>query len=142
MGDPFHLQRFLSAQGEGIDGVLQELRAGRKRRHWMWYVFPQLVGLGHSATAEHYAIRSREEAAALLAHPLLGSRLRQCTEAVNAHPDRSAEAIFGHPDVLKFRSSMTLFATIAGEASPFFEALALFYDGVPDPRTLEILQTL
>jgi uncharacterized protein (DUF1810 family) len=109
VADPFHLQRFLDAQAEVYDKVLSELRSGRKTSHWMWFIFPQLRGLGHSATAEHFALRSLDEARAYLAHVILGPRLRECTALVNQMSGRSIEQIFGFPDHLKFRSSMTLF---------------------------------
>lgn len=136
--DPFLLQRFVGAQVAVYPHVLDELRGGRKRSHWMWFVFPQIAGLGRSAMAERYAISSREEAAAFLAHPVLGQRLRECTEAVLAHRDRSAHDIFGSPDDLKFRSSMTLFAA-AGGGEPFTAALARFFAGAPDQATLRLL---
>lgn len=132
------LQRFIDAQRGVYRTALAELRAGRKRSHWMWYVFPQLSGLGRSVTARRYALASADEARAYLAHPLLGSRLRECTEAVLAVTGRSAGEIFGYPDDLKFRSSMTLFAQLTSE--PLFgEALRRYYRGEPDPQTLALL---
>jgi len=142
MQDKHNLQRFLWAQGADIEGVLQELRQGKKTSHWMWYVFPQIKGLGHSSTAVHYAIQSEAEAIAYLKHPVLGPRLVSCTEAVNQHQTLTAEQIFGYPDYLKFSSSMTLFATVAGENSLYFEALDKFFDGEVDVRTLSILRGL
>ncbi|HHZ07666.1 MAG TPA: DUF1810 domain-containing protein [Rhizobiales bacterium] len=136
--DPFMLQRFVDAQDSMYRRVLDELRGGRKRSHWMWFVFPQIAGLGRSAMAERYAISGREEAAAFLAHPVLGPRLRACTDAVLAHHDRSVHDIFGNPDDLKFHSSMTLFAA-AGGGEPFTGALERFFGGVPDQATLRRL---
>ena len=110
MPDPFELKRFVEAQDRVYAAVLDELGHGRKRTHWMWFVFPQIAGLGHSPMAERYAISGLDEARAYLAHPLLGLRLRQCTELVNAVSGKSAHDIFSSPDDVKFRSSMTLFA--------------------------------
>ncbi len=138
MPDPFDLDRFVEAQAPVLAQVQQELGQGRKRSHWMWFVFPQLSGLGHSATARRYAIASSHEARAYLAHPLLGPRLIACSELVNRIEGRSAEQIFGQPDHLKFRSSMTLFAAVAPGAV-FREALDRYFDGVPDPATAEML---
>ena len=140
--DPYDLQRFVEAQDPVIEGVREELRSGRKRTHWMWYVFPQLEGLGRSRTAQRYAIGSREEAEAYLAHPILGPRLRECTEVVNGLEGRSASGIFGSPDDLKFRSSMTLFDTVADDSGPFRTALRRYYDNEPDTKTLELLAGL
>lgn len=137
MSDTYDLERFASAQADVYETALSELRAGQKRSHWMWYVFPQLQGLGRSPTARAFALRSLGEAKAYLEHPLLGPRLRTCTRAVLAHKNRSAQAIFGYPDVLKFRSCMTLFTQL--EEVPFSEALAVHYGGEPDERTLELL---
>lgn len=139
MQDPYDLQRFVEAQAPVYDDVLAELRAGRKRSHWMWFVFPQIAGLGSSGTARFYAIASLAEAKAYLGHPLLGPRLRECTETVLGAGDGSARRIFGSPDDLKFRSSMTLFARASGMRPPFTAALDRFFGGEPDPRTLEIL---
>lgn len=136
--DPFALRRFLAAQEPVYLQALGELRDGRKRSHWMWFVFPQLAGLGRSAMAERYAISGRDEARAYLAHPVLAARLRECAEAVLAHQGRSAHDIFGSPDDLKFRSSMTLFAEIGG-GEPFAAALARFFGGMPDQATLRLL---
>ena len=138
--DPHDLQRFVEAQDPVIDEVKQELRSGRKRSHWMWYVFPQMRGLGSSQTAQYYAIDSREEAEAYLEHPTLGPRLRDCTEIVNAVEGRSANDVFGSPDDLKFRSSMTLFDAVADDPTPFRTALKRYYDAEPDPKTLELLE--
>ncbi|OWW19067.1 DUF1810 domain-containing protein [Noviherbaspirillum denitrificans] len=138
MDDPYDLERFLDAQEPVYDEVLAELRAGRKRSHWMWFIFPQIQGLGHSATAQQYAITSLDEAEAYLAHPILGTRLRECSRLVASITDKSVEEIFGYPDDMKFRSSMTLFA----QASPgevFDECLRLHFGGQPDALTLSRL---
>jgi uncharacterized protein (DUF1810 family) len=139
MSDPFDLQRFVDAQARVFETALAELTAGDKRSHWMWFVFPQVAGLGSSPMAQRYAIGSLDEARAYLAHPLLGARLRECTAAVNAVEGRSAHAIFHSPDDLKFRSSMTLFREAAPEEPRFQTALATYFDGAPDLRTLAIL---
>jgi uncharacterized protein (DUF1810 family) len=133
------LERFVEAQAPVIDQVLAELEAGRKRTHWMWYVFPQLAGLGHSAMARHFAIADLDEARRYLAHPVLGPRLSRCTELVNGHAGLSAHAIFGSPDDLKFRSSMTLFRAADPGLDVFQTALDRFYDGKRDERTLALL---
>src|SRR3954447_17701261 len=119
--DSFDLERFVTAQAPVFSAVLDELKAGRKRSHWMWFVFPQLRGLGHSPTAEFYGLRSLDEARAYLAHPVLGPRLILCTETVLAVEGRSLQAIFGSPDDLKFCSSMTVFTLAAGEVGSVFE---------------------
>lgn len=139
--DEFDLQRFVDAQARVYENVLRELRQGAKRSHWMWFIFPQIDGLGSSPTAKAYAIRSLGEARAYLDHPLLGQRLRDCTRLVNAVPGKSAHDIFGCPDDLKFRSSMTLFAEASkrDEEGVFRDALDRFYDGRPDAQTLRIL---
>jgi uncharacterized protein (DUF1810 family) len=137
--DPHGLRRFLDAQRGCHDGVLAELRAGRKRTHWMWFVFPQVEGLGHSSTARHYAIRSLDEARAYLAHPVLGERLRECAAIVAGIPECSAREIFGSPDDLKLRSSMTLFEHVAGGGTVFSRVLERFYRGERDARTLGIV---
>lgn len=137
--DPHDLRRFVEAQRDVYDTALGELRAGRKHSHWMWFVFPQIAGLGHSPMAQRYAIASLAEARAYLAHPLLGARLRACTRVANAHPGLSARALFGTPDDLKFRSSMTLFGRADPDEPAFGAALAAFFDGQPDPLTLERL---
>jgi uncharacterized protein (DUF1810 family) len=139
MNDPFDLQRFVDAQDGVYPQVCAELAAGSKRSHWMWFVFPQLKGLGASSMAQHYGIGSLDEARACWAHPLLGSRLRQCTELVLAADGRSAHEIFGSPDDLKFRSCMTLFAQATGEPV-FARALERFFGGQPDARTLALLR--
>jgi uncharacterized protein (DUF1810 family) len=136
MTDAFQLRRFVDAQESVFAEVLAELRAGRKTSHWMWFVFPQIAGLGHSSTARHYAIRSLDEAKAYLAHPVLGPRLRECTALVNAVRSRTASDIFGYPDDLKFRSSMTLFAHATPENQEFLNALERYYGGEFDQATL------
>jgi uncharacterized protein (DUF1810 family) len=137
--DPYDLDRFVGAQAGVYDQALLELTSGRKRTHWMWFVFPQFTGLGHSTMSERYAIGSVEEAVAYLAHPLLGPRLLQCVNAMLAVKARSAHDILGYPDDLKFRSSMTLFAEIGGGGSPFHQAIDRFFDGQSDRKTLELL---
>jgi uncharacterized protein (DUF1810 family) len=139
MDDPYDLERYVQAQEPVFAQVRAELAAGRKQSHWMWFIFPQLRGLGSSATAERYAIGSLAEARAYLAHPLLAERLRTCTQLVNRVQGRTAQAIFGYPDHLKFRSSMTLFARAAGGSEPFAEALAKYFAGEEDPLTRELL---
>lgn len=135
-----NLQRFLDAQTPVIDTVLAELAAGRKRTHWMWFVFPQLRALGRSATAQHYGIDSVAEARAYWGEPVLRERLLACTRAVLAHGDKTLHAIFGAPDDLKFRSCMTLFAIAAPEEPLFRQALDRFCDGEPDPATVALCQ--
>ena len=132
MTDPFDLQRFLDAQ------VVAELRRGQKQSHWMWFVFPQLAGLGHSAMARRFAIASREEAVAYLGHAVLGARLKECTALVKAIEGRTAREILGSPDDLKFQSSMTLFNAVSSDPG-FSAAIAKFYGGRPDQRTLDLL---
>jgi len=138
--DPFDLTRFVWAQEGLYEHVVQELRSGRKRSHWMWFVFPQVEGLGHSPTARRYAIRSLAEAHAYLEHPVLGARLIACTRIVNALQGLSAHAIFGYPDDLKFCSSMTLFERVAGAGSDFSTALDRHYGGRRDAVTLRLLE--
>jgi uncharacterized protein (DUF1810 family) len=138
--DPFDLQRFLAAQEGTFETALAELRAGRKRTHWMWFIFPQLRGLGTSPTSEFYGLASLGEARAYLDHPVLGARLRAAVEAVLAHDGPTLHDIFGTPDDLKFRSSMTLFAAAAGGERLFETALARLCEGRPDERTLERLR--
>ena len=139
MDDADALNRFVEAQAGAYEQALAELREGRKRSHWMWFVFPQIAGLGSSPMARLYAIRSLAEARAYLAHPLLGERLLACTRAVNAWEGRSANAIFGAPDDVKFRSCMTLFGRADPGRPDFAQALAAFFEGRPDPLTLERL---
>lgn len=136
--DPFDLARFVSAQAGVHERACRELLAGRKASHWMWFVFPQICGLGYSDRSIRYAINSLEEAQAYLAHPILGPRLRECIELVLSHADRSAHAIFGAPDDTKFRSCLTLFSVASGD-SLFARGLEIFFDGSPDPATLSLL---
>jgi len=135
MNDPFDLERFVNAQAPVYDAVCAELRAGEKRGHWMWFIFPQLRGLGSSAMADKFGISSREEAAAYLNHPVLGARLRECTALVNAVEGRSIGQVFGYPDDLKFRSSMTLFRMVAEDNRIFHYAVEKYFDGEADPNT-------
>ena len=136
MTDPYNLQRFLDAQSPIFDQVRAELRQGRKRSHWMWFIFPQIAGLGHSAMATKFAIASLAEARAYLEHPVLGPRLRGCTELVNDVEGRSISEILGPPDDMKFRSSMTLFARATSDNRVFLEALQKYFGGEADPLTL------
>ncbi|MGP0020665.1 MAG: DUF1810 domain-containing protein [Candidatus Sulfotelmatobacter sp.] len=138
--DPYNLQRFVDAQQEDYEDVCAELRAGRKRTHWMWYIFPQIKGLGRSAAADWFAISSLEEAQAYLQHAVLGPRLRECTQLVNFIEGRSLHEIFGSPDDLKFRSSMTLFAQATAENREFLDALRKYCAGEFDPATLGLLK--
>ena len=140
MTDEFDLQRFVDAQERVYEGVTEELSRGRKRSHWMWFVFPQLKGLGFSLTSRKYGISGLDEARAYLAHPTLGPRLRECTELTLAIEGRSVDQVFGYPDILKFRSSMTLFAKAAGGETLFEDALAKYFAGEPDDKTLTLLQ--
>ena len=135
--DDIDLSRFVTAQSPVIDSVRQELRAGRKQTHWMWFVFPQLRALGRSQTARHYGLADRAEADAYLGHSVLGPRLLECVALMNQVPDKTALQILGSPDDLKFRSCLTLFRAVS--APPFQAALDRFYDGAPDPLTLELL---
>ena len=134
-----NLQRFVEAQNCVYEEVLAELTAGCKQTHWMWFIFPQLAGLGSSPTARLYALSGIAEARTYLTHAVLGPRLQECTDLANAVCGRTALEIFGTPDHLKFRSSMTLFARAAGGESLFREALARYFDGEPDPMTLSLL---
>ena len=138
--DPYRLERFVETQSNDVHAqALGELRAGRKASHWMWFVFPQVAGLGSSPTSQHYAIGSLAEARAYLAHPVLGPRLVECASAVLSHPDRTARQIMGSPDDAKLRSSMTLFA-LAADSEPVFEqVLDTFFAGERDPRTVDFL---
>lgn len=137
--DPYNLSRFVDAQRGDYQEALAEIRAGRKRSHWMWYVFPQFVGLGSSPTSVHYAIKSRDEAAAYLAHPVLGPRLLECAEAVLEIQGRSALEIFGSPDDMKLRSSATLFSSLSPGGSVFQRLIAKYFDSQPDARTIELM---
>jgi uncharacterized protein (DUF1810 family) len=142
--DCYDLERYVRVQQPLFERVCAELRSGCKQSHWMWFIFPQLRGLGSSAMATRYAIGSLEEARAYLAHPLLGARLRECTQLVNGVEGRTAQAIFGHPDYLKFRSCMTLFAQVAqpepANDQVFARALARYFAGEGDPLTRELLR--
>jgi uncharacterized protein (DUF1810 family) len=140
MTDVFNLRRFLDAQTPVYPDVLAELRGGRKRSHWMWFIFPQLAGLGHSAMARKFAIGSRAEAVAYLGHAELGARLRECTCLVLAVENRSISEIIGSPDDMKFRSSMTLFGEVAAGEGIFRRAIARYYPAGVDPQTLDILR--
>jgi len=139
VSDPFNLERFVHAQNEVYAQVVLELSAGEKRSHWMWFVFPQLRGLGHSVQADYYGVGSLAEAEAYWKHPVLGPRLEQCTRLVNLVEGRLIDEIFGLPDDLKFRSSMTLFARAAPETPIFSQALEKYFGGEPDPMTMELL---
>lgn len=137
--DPHNLLRFLQAQEDNYEEALAEIRSGKKRTHWMWYVFPQLAGLGFSSTAQHFAIKSLDEARAYLEHPILGVRLRECAEAAVRIEGKSACEIFGTPDDLKLKSCATLFACVSPPDSVFEQLLERFYQGTRDNRTLELL---
>lgn len=136
--DPHNLARFVAAQRDSYERALAELHGGKKRSHWMWYIFPQIAGLGHSTMSQLYAIQSLDEARAFLAHPVLGPRLIACTEAMNRLTGQTAREILGSPDDMKFQSCMTLFAAAAPEMPIFGEALGKYYKG-PDARTLELV---
>lgn len=133
------LDRFVDAQSTVYNTVLAELRAGDKRTHWMWFVFPQIAGLGHSPIAQRFAIADLDEARAYLAHPVLGARLRECAQLISDVEGRSIDRILGFPDNLKLRSSMTLFAQASTDNAVFLAVLQKYFDGEADPRTLEIL---
>lgn len=135
----YDLSRFVKAQESDYDRALAEIRKGRKTSHWMWYFFPQLKGLGHSSTAQFYGLAGLGEAHDFLNHPVLGPRLVEITAAALGHPDKTPLQIFGHPDNLKFHSSITLFARIAGAPGVFQEALNVFFNGQPDEATLRLL---
>ena len=137
--DPYDLQRFVAAQEPVMDRVRAELRRGRKTSHWMWFVFPQVEGLGSSGTARRYALSGLDEARAYLAHPVLGPRLVECAELAAAVEHGSAAEVFGYPDDLKLRSSMTLFARAAPDTPVFAAVLDRYFDGAPDERTLDRL---
>jgi uncharacterized protein (DUF1810 family) len=140
--DPFDLSRFVEAQDKVYDRVRLELRNGRKRTHWMWFVFPQIDGLGHSSTTKYYSIKSSEEARRYLAHPVLGERLKECAETILALEGVSVSRIFGYPDDLKLKSSMTLFAAVAEPGSVFQQVLDKYFQGNRDERTLSLLARL
>jgi len=137
--DPFDLARFVAAQEGRFTSALNELKQGSKKSHWIWFIFPQLDGLGRSSTAKHYSIKSRGEAEAYLQHPLLRQRLVQCAEALLHLHGNSATEIMGHPDDMKFRSCMTLFASILEDDSVFRKVLDKYFQGHADPKTLRIL---
>jgi uncharacterized protein (DUF1810 family) len=139
--DPYDLERFVEAQAADYDRALSELRAGQKRSHWMWYVFPQIEGLGQSPMSRRYSIKSAAEARAYLDHPVLGARLRECFTVVSGIRERSAHKIFGSPDDVKLRSCATLFATVSGEEI-FAKVLAKYFDGKSDDETLRLLRAL
>lgn len=139
MSDTYDLQRFVEAQEPVYPRVVSELRAGRKQSHWMWFIFPQIAGLGHSAMAQRYAVGSRAEAVAYLAHPVLGPRLRECTRLVNAVEGKDINGILGAPDDMKFKSSMTLFADVTPDNADFVSALNKYFGGAFDQITLEKL---
>lgn len=142
MDDPYDLERFVTAQDSGgtYDQALAELKNGSKRSHWMWFIFPQLSGLGRSATSRRYAIRSLDEATAYLQHPVLGPRLIECADTAGTLKDRTAEEIFGSIDARKLHSSMTLFLRAAPGEPAFKQVLSRFFDGEPDPATDELLR--
>jgi uncharacterized protein (DUF1810 family) len=139
MDTQFNLERFVEAQAPVYRKVVAELEAGRKATHWMWFIFPQIAGLGHSAMAQKYAIASADEAAAYLAHPLLGERLRECSALVAAVAGKEAVDIFDPPDDRKFHSSMTLFAEVAPHEAVFQDNINKYFDGVPDQATTDRL---
>ncbi len=139
MSDAYNLHRFLDAQERTYDTVLAELRAGRKTSHWIWFIFPQIAGLGHSAMAQQFAITSLDEAKAYLQHPVLGQKLRECTQLVLNIEGRGADEIFSYPDNLKFWSCMTLFMIAATDNTLFKNALHKYFDGLPDQKTLDML---
>jgi uncharacterized protein (DUF1810 family) len=143
MDDPYNLQRFVDAQQQVFERACRELRQGRKQSHWMWFIFPQIKGLGSSEMAQTFAISSREEAEAYLAHPILGPRLRECSQIVADLQGRPLDDIFGYPDDMKFRSSMTLFAQVAAadkrDKEIFKQCLEKYFGGEPDPATLAAL---
>jgi uncharacterized protein (DUF1810 family) len=141
MSDPFNLSRFVHAQESAYAAVLQELRAGRKATHWMWFIFPQLRGLGSSPTTQRYAISGLPEAQAFLQHSLLGQRLRECTELVMQIHGRSITDIFGFPDDRKFHSCVTLFSEVGSSATVFSRALAQFFDSTLDQQTISLLRS-
>lgn len=140
MNDPFNLQRFVDAQQPVYARVCNELAAGKKRSHWMWFVFPQIQGLGHSDMARKFAIMSIDEARAYLEHPILGARLRECCRLVENVQGRSVDDIFGYPDNLKFHSSLTLFAQASADSHIFAGCLQKYFDGKPDAATLHRIQ--
>jgi uncharacterized protein (DUF1810 family) len=140
VNDPFNLSRFIEAQEGVYYSVLDELERGNKTGHWIWYIFPQIAGLGHSRMSRRYSISSIDEARAFAKHPILGPRLIECIELVTAVEGKSAEQIFGYIDALKFRSCVTLFDVASDDSRTFQQALDQYYDGVPDPMTIRVLQ--
>lgn len=138
--DPYNLRRFIDAQEEVIEQVRTELRRGRKQTHWMWFIFPQIQGLGSSPMAQKFAISSSQEAKAYLENPILGPRLAECTRLVNAIEERSISDIFGYPDDLKFRSCVTLFAQAAPNEDAFQQALSKYFKAEQDSATLALLR--
>ncbi len=140
--DPFDLSRFISAQERNYGSAIAELRKGHKRTHWMWYIFPQIDGLGHSTTAKRYAIKSIDEARKYLDHPVLGARLLECAEAVLATEGRTISDIFAYPDDLKLKSSVTLFSCASDPRSVFVRILEKYFRGDRDIRTLQLLEKL
>ena len=139
MNDPFNLSRFVGAQRPVFSQVMDELRAGRKTRHWMWFIFPQLRGLGHSATAQHFALSGGDEARAYLQHDLLGPRLEECVGTLLSHHGMSARQILGSPDDIKLRSCLTLFVAVRAQSTVYQQALDHYYSGQPDDKTLRLL---
>lgn len=137
--DPFNLHRFIEAQEHSYDRALSELKRGRKQSHWVWFIFPQMAGLGLSPTSAYYAIKDRAEAEAYLNHPVLGPRLVECCEAALKHADKSASDLMGTPDDFKLRSCATLFASVSPPGSVFVRVLDGFFEGKPDDRTFELL---
>jgi len=141
--DPFNLKRFINAQEGAYSQVVVELRSGRKRTHWMWFIFPQISGLGHSEISKRFAIRTLEEAQHYLNHPILGKRLNECTEAVLGLSGKTVTDMFGYPDDMKFRSSMTLFALASEDKDNLFvEALNEYFNGNCDTKTVKIIEGL
>ncbi len=138
--DPFDLERFISAQADVYTTALAELRSGQKHTHWMWYIFPQIAGLGFSATSQHFAIQNLKEAQSYIAHPVLGPRLRECAETVLYIEGRNVSQIFGSPDDIKFKSSMTLFAYAAGDNALFIRLLKKYFNGEQDAETMHKLE--
>ncbi len=139
MNDPYDLARFVHAQERVYPTVLEELRSGSKWSHWMWFIFPQIEGLGASPTSVYYSIKSAEEARQYLAHPVLGPRLRECSQILLSLQDRSAEEVFGFPDDLKLKSCMTLFESVSEDKAVFAAVLDRYFAGLRDPRTLAVL---
>ena len=140
--DPYNLARFVEAQRRDYAQALSEIRHGRKQSHWMWYIFPQFEGLGSSPTSRHYAIRSEAEAAAYLAHPVLGPRLHECAEAVLGVEGSSAHDVFGSPDDMKLRSCATLFGSVSPVGSVFHRLLEKWFEGKPDARTVRLVESV